>query len=115
MRQFQQHGHAELGAPPDDGVFAAVAINTEATLDAIKLAYEKFGYVLDPHSAVGYAACLHRPKGAQAISVMATAHPAKFPEAVSQVIDVTPRHATLEGLAVLPQRKSLIPATEAAV
>ena len=42
---------------------------------------------------------------------VATAHPAKFPDAVQRAIpEVTPRHPTLDALVGLPDRKAVIPA-----
>lgn len=54
---------------------------TRATLAAV---HERTGYVLDPHGAVGWRA-LERDRGAGAGPwvVLATAHPAKFPEVVA--------------------------------
>jgi threonine synthase len=64
------------------------AYTDEDTRRAIAEAFARHGYVLDPHSAVGYAglegARARRP-GAVGI-VLATAHPAKFAETVEPVI-----------------------------
>ncbi len=70
-------------------LFAAHAVDDKTTLATIKATYEKSGYLLDPHSAVGVKAteALKLP----GITVtLATAHPAKFPEAVQKATGITP-------------------------
>lgn len=59
--------------------------------------HERTGYVLDPHSAVAYRVATRQESGSVAplsTVVLATAHPAKFPEivegAVSQGIPLPP-------------------------
>ena len=49
--------------------------------------YEKFSVILDPHTAIGYGAFdKHKLKGNNI--VLATAHPCKFPDAVSKAINL---------------------------
>ncbi|MBX2847183.1 MAG: threonine synthase [Acidiferrobacterales bacterium] len=55
------------------------------TLQAIQNVYQKSAYLSDPHTAIGIAAA--RSKGRNASTPMiclATAHPAKFPEAIDK-------------------------------
>jgi len=76
--------HADFTA-----MFAAHATDDAATLATIKTIYEKSGYLLDPHSATGVAAVeALKPEGATV--TLATAHPAKFPEAVREATGITP-------------------------
>ncbi|XOV83920.1 MAG: threonine synthase [bacterium] len=118
MQAFSSTGEASLGGgPPDADFMQATAVNTEQTLAAVKHVYEQFNYVLDPHTAVGYAACevfrqtVHAP-----LVCVATAHPAKFPDAVHQAApDALARHPSLDALAGLPSNKQVIPATIEAV
>lgn len=59
------------------------------TQDTIKEVYEKTGYVLDPHGAVAFLGLKEYllESGSEAYGVfLATAHPAKFPEIVEEVI-----------------------------
>ncbi len=112
MAEFNDKGSASIGTPPGEEEFMATAIDTEQTLAAIREAYEKFGYVLDPHTAVGYAAAraMQDKIGAPLICI-ATAHPAKFPEAVQQALPgVEVSHPTLAALVDLPSRKQVIEA-----
>ncbi len=74
--------------------FDAAAVD-EATIAAtIRETWEKAGYLLDPHTAIGVeAARRHVAEGADPavpIVVLGTAHPAKFPDAVKAASGVTP-------------------------
>jgi threonine synthase len=67
---------------------AGYAFDDAETRACIKRVHERFGYVLDPHSAVGYLALeqeLTLHPGALGVC-LATAHPAKFPEVVEPLI-----------------------------
>ena len=54
--------------------------------------YRATGYILDPHSAVGTRAARAHLRANPAVPVvsLATAHPAKFPDAVEAAIGVRP-------------------------
>ncbi|MBE6250307.1 MAG: threonine synthase [Bacteroidales bacterium] len=56
-------------------------------LDAIREIYEKYGYVSDPHSAVGYLATRHYGSNGFWLS---TAHAAKFTEIIQRAVGITP-------------------------
>ena len=64
------------------------------TLAAMKLLYERYQYIADPHTAVGIlgweAYSKAHPEPAQGL-VLATAHPAKFAEVVTRAIGIAPR------------------------
>jgi threonine synthase len=53
----------------------------------IRDVYARCGYLLDPHSAIGYAGVRGRVGQGRVGVFLATAHPAKFPEVVEPVID----------------------------
>jgi threonine synthase len=58
-----------------------VVVSEEETRATIRAIYGRTGYLLDPHTAVGYAAAMtaDRPRATGApVVVLATAHPAKF-------------------------------------
>ena len=62
-----------------------VSVSDEQTRACIADTYERSGYVVDPHTAVGF--CAHGlcpPIGDEATVVISTAHPAKFPEVVEE-------------------------------
>ena len=73
----------------------AVSINDDETRAAIKDAHQRYGVVLEPHGAVGWAGLQRylegRPAGAKPLAVsVETAQPAKFPEEIQAVIGVYP-------------------------
>jgi threonine synthase len=65
----------------------------EETLAAMKAIHERFGYIADPHTAVGVlgweAFKREHPEPSQGL-VLATAHPAKFAEVVRRAIGFAP-------------------------
>ena len=67
--------------------FLSARMSEDETLGVIKNVYEKFSVVLDPHTAIGYGAFdKYKLKGNNI--VLATAHPCKFPDAVSKAINL---------------------------
>jgi threonine synthase len=73
-------------------VVHAHPVTDDTTLEVMARVYRDHGYVLDPHTAVGWrAAELHREAFPnQSMVVLATAHPAKFPETVQRAIGREP-------------------------
>ena len=70
-------------------LFAAGTVDDAGTLACISRTYAENGYVLDPHTAVGVATT--QALDLQGINItLATAHPAKFPEAVKTATGATP-------------------------
>ncbi len=65
----------------------------EETLAAMRTLHDKFGYIADPHTAVGWlgweAYKSQHPEPAQGL-VLATAHPAKFADVVMKAIGAAP-------------------------
>ncbi len=83
--------------------FLSYAVREKEILETIKEFYEKYNYLLDPHTAIGVKAGLmykdHRP-----MICLATAHPAKFPETVSKAIRKDfPLPPEIESLKTKPQ------------
>ena len=117
MDDFTRTGRAALEQAPSGDVFVATAVDTDETLAAVRRVHEQYDYILDPHSAVGYAAADKlADQVAPPLICVATAHPAKFPDAVRKAVpEALPRHETLEALRELPQRKQTIAATIDAV
>jgi threonine synthase len=67
------------------GLFAAHSVDEHATEMTIRGLAEETGMLADPHSAVGIAAARQETGlGATPMIVLATAHAAKFPEAVER-------------------------------
>jgi threonine synthase len=65
------------------GLFASLAVDDEQTCKTIADVLAESEYLLDPHSAIGVEAARQcRQSTALPVITLATAHPAKFPEAV---------------------------------
>jgi len=88
-----------------DPLFAAGTGTTSDTLAAIKACYEAHGYLLDPHTAVGYHLAHQHLCEAEPMVCLATAHPAKFGAAVERAVgDDIAHHAELDALLTQPTR-----------
>ncbi|MGH9215880.1 MAG: threonine synthase [Acidimicrobiales bacterium] len=100
MSRFRTLGAVE---GPRDPVFAAASLDDDATLAVIARLHRRTGYLADPHTAVGIGAaetCRRRPD--LPMVCLATAHPAKFPDAVERATGTRP--ALPDSLADLFQR-----------
>lgn len=88
------------------GVLHGFRLDDAGTLAEIARLHAACGYLADPHSAVGIAAARARPAGQGVPMVaMATAHPAKFPEAMEQATGLRPAlPARLADLFARPER-----------
>lgn len=96
--------------------FLSRSVNREETLDTIASFYEKTGYLLDPHTAVGVRAALDLPECGAPVICLATAHPAKFDEAVTAATGQVPeRPASLAGIEKLPSKCEVLEADLAEV
>jgi threonine synthase len=83
--------------------FSSGCTDEKATLAAIADAYAATGELLDPHTAVAYAVAVSIATETTPMITLATAHPAKFPEAVAKACGIRP---TLpDRLAVLLDRR----------
>jgi threonine synthase len=93
MGQFRASGRMPV---PDAAWRAATAqftgfsLDDSETLAEIRRLYAQCGYLADPHTAIGIAAARAHPAGAVPIVTMATAHPAKFPDAMEQATGIRP-------------------------
>lgn len=81
--------------------FLALTVGREETLATIRDFHAAAGYVLDPHTAVGVKAARQLAPGDAPVVCLATAHPAKFPDAVRQAIgrepEIPPSLVGIEG------------------
>jgi threonine synthase len=119
MKRFAET--RSLAVDGSDDLFAAGEADTAQTLETIKTVYAGTGYVLDPHTAVAVAVAerLGRASSPSEPSVptlcLATAHPAKFPDAIEQAIGTAAHHPVLDQLADAETRCDPIANDEAAV
>jgi threonine synthase len=69
------------------GLVTGVSVTDAETSATIADVFTRTGYMLDPHTAVGVTAHRRVPDAGRGPSVvLATAHPAKFPEVVERAI-----------------------------
>ncbi len=89
MKNIKENGKYLIGDDKLNKIrenFLSASLSENETLEIIKKVYEKFSVVLDPHTAIGYGAFdKHNLRGNNI--VLATAHPCKFPDAVSKAIN----------------------------
>jgi threonine synthase len=120
MRGFRSTGRM---AVPDTAwhrvrtVFHGFRLDDPGTEAEIRRLHDVCGYLADPHSAIGIAAArAHPPAHGVATVAMATAHPAKFPDAIEQAIGIRPElPPRLAGLMTRPERFTVLPNDLAAV
>ena len=85
---------------------------TSATMKAV---LATTGELLDPHTAVGVHVAQHH-MGNSPMVVLATAHPAKFPDAVQKATGINPElPAKLKGLMERPESFTVLPNSAGAV
>ncbi|MDE0038938.1 MAG: threonine synthase [Gammaproteobacteria bacterium] len=123
MAEFATSGEAAVvdGKGVDDSVDAVAVAETD-TRTAMRDIHRRYGYVADPHSAVGIEAARRvaskTPDGTKPVCI-ATAHPAKFPDAVIEAIGSSARdaarHPRLDCLDAASARRAVLPADIEAV
>ncbi len=114
MVEFQRTGRLAFSKTQRARVteeFLALTVDREQTLAMIREFDRSTGYLLDPHTAVGVQAARELAGGDAPVVCLATAHPAKFAEAVSEATGRGPiRPASLEGIEQRPRRCEIIDA-----
>jgi threonine synthase len=80
------------------GLFTSTSANADQMSQAMRWAYESCGQVIDPHTAIGlHAAREAELPGAVPVVTLATAHPAKFRDAVERATGLRPPLPTRMG------------------
>ena len=112
LARFRQSGRLDIADDVREKwvseLFRAARFDDDAVAAEMRRVYEACGMLIDPHTATGTAAA-QALAGEHPVVTMATAHPAKFPDAVEQATGVRP--ALPEHLAELfdrPERTELI-------
>jgi threonine synthase len=94
MRGFEATKAMQLTNAQRDGaaaLFASARADASDMSQAMRWAYEKCGQVIDPHTAIGlHAARLQDLPADVPVVTLATAHPAKFPDAVERATGARP-------------------------
>ncbi len=110
MAEFKRTGRYQFADFNRDSITASRTSDAEIA-QIIRDVHQRYGYVVDPHTACGFK---DLPQDRPAV-VLSTAHPAKFPDVITQAIGREATHPTLEALKAKPLVKHRIPATIAAV
>ena len=98
-------------------LFISARIDADGMSDAMRWAHERTDQVLDPHTAIGLAAARNAGLPADVpVVTLATAHPAKFRDAVERATGVRPHlPARMGNLFEREERYDTLPATKEAI
>jgi len=114
MENFAATGRLSFGPEAVARVqrdFVSKSVSEGETIATIAEVYEKTGYLLDPHSAVGVNAAMACRRPGVPVVCLATAHPAKFQAAVERAIGRPPElPPSLRDLETRPRRCEILPA-----
>jgi threonine synthase len=117
--ELAQSGRMEFSAEERQRVskdFVSRSVNQEETLETIARFHAATGYLLDPHTAVGVRAALDSGINDSTPVCLATAHPAKFSEAVQKATGIAPPYPpALAGITKLPTRCDVLEADISAI
>jgi threonine synthase len=94
MESFKQSGKLNFNDAQKEQLkkdFSASSIDDKETLATIRTFHQKTGYVLDPHTAVGVAVGKNVCSSQYPLVCLATAHPAKFGDAVKKATGFGPK------------------------
>jgi threonine synthase len=114
MSDFARTRKLELPATVLSGLrgrYSAFASDDGQTRTAIAAVHKLTGRIIDPHTAVGVAAAMRMgpQKPLSPVVILSTAHPAKFPQAVTEAIgSAPPEPKRLSGLKNLPERLEIL-------
>lgn len=114
MERFRRDGRFEVGETmlaSINSLFQGYRLDDPATTDVIRRLYHETGELLDPHSAIGVAAGrVRRRDGTTPMVALATAHAAKFPDAVEAATGIRPAlPQRLSDLYERPERYDVLP------
>ncbi len=119
MERFRTDGRLAFDAEERSRIaedFMAQMVDNDQTLATIRDFHDACGYVLDPHTAVGVRAAKELAGGEAPVICLATAHPAKFGEAVEKALGCPPEIPTsLLGIEQRERRCDVIDADTATV
>lgn len=114
MRKFAEKGRFNLldtGAIHPDTLFLSGSAGNPATLAEIRRCYRENKYILDPHTAVGAYVARRFLNKDEPMICLATAHPAKFEQAVNGAIGEKMKpHPVIAALNKKKLRRFILPA-----
>jgi threonine synthase len=119
MSEFSKSHYLKVAPLPAgriDNLISAGSANTAETLAIIRKYQKDYGYLLDPHTAVGIHVAEQHQHANEPMICLATAHPAKFSQAIEDATghDLA-HHPILDALNDLPTRCKVLPATDEAI
>jgi len=114
MATFRKSGRLALplsAFAQADAPFSSFALDDAGTLATMADFYRETGQIIDTHSAIGLAAARACRDGHDVpVVALATAHPAKFPDAVKRAIGISPALPPhLADLFARPERFDVLP------
>ena len=114
MTRFRAERRLDVGAERlsrSQATFDAYRLDDDQTRAVIRTEYARTGELLDPHSAIGVGAAraMHHDPSVPVVA-LATAHPAKFPDAVEAACGIRPAlPPRMADLFDRPERVSQLP------
>jgi threonine synthase len=119
MQSLRQSGGFDLPGASLAAIraeFSAGTTDEATTRETIRSTYAQSAYLLDPHTAVGVNVARAERRPSTPMITLATAHPAKFPEAVAAASGIAPAlpewlsdlHDRTERLSVLDNDERLV-------
>jgi threonine synthase len=119
IASFRRSGRLALGEERlarARAVFEGYRVDDDGTLAIMRSVWRATGELVDPHTAIGIAAGWDGSDGDTPLVALATAHPAKFPDAVERATGVRPPlPGPLADLLSRPERCVVLPNDLAAV
>lgn len=112
MSEFVNTGRADLASLKDHGVmrlFRSDKADTAETSKTIREVKDAEGYLLDPHTAVGVAVGDRLRQPDAPLICLATAHPAKFVDAIVGAVGEEPHHPVIDALEGAETRCGKVP------
>ena len=113
LGQFRADGRVALSAQQHRRIraeFAGDRLDDPETLDVMGRIHAESQMFIDPHTAVGVGVAQRRRRPGELVVSLATAHPAKFPEAVAHATGLEPESPpALAAVAGRPERCTSLP------
>ncbi len=110
MKRLKNKGTLKISGF-NSGNFTTTRSSDEDILNNIRRVKEDYNYIVDPHTACGFQEIVPDKTNI----VLATAHPAKFPDVIKKAIGETPRDDSLEALKKKTQKRYPVEANAGAV
>lgn len=118
MDSFKRDGRITVSGDKLEQVgrdFSAASVENDDCLATIGEVHDEYGYLLDPHTACGVAAANRFTAKGEITVALATAHPAKFNEAIELIQIEQTFPPQIQALFDKPQVQTLVAGTNEAV